>query len=92
MTRNSIATVHRHGIRLHLVVAATESGGIGVGGGLPWHLKQDMKFFRQLTSTPSTMPATVLMGRKTWESIPAKFRPLPDRLNVVLSRNRDFLA
>ena len=61
-----------------LVVAADEEGGIGRGGGLPWHLPADLKHFRALT-----MGKPVIMGRRTWESIG---RPLPERRNVVVSR------
>lgn len=63
--------------------------GIGYQGSLPWRLSKEMKYFRQLTSATrdSSMRNAVVMGRKTWESIPAKFRPLPNRLNVVVSRN-----
>lgn len=61
-----------------LVVAADEEGGIGRGGGLPWHLPADLKHFRTLT-----MGKPVIMGRRTWESIG---RPLPGRRNVVVSR------
>jgi dihydrofolate reductase len=53
---------------------------IGRDGGLPWHLPSDMKHFKELTTG-----GTVIMGRKTWESIPEKFRPLPERRNMVLS-------
>lgn len=64
-----------------LVVAYAVKGRvIGRDGGLPWHLPSDMKHFRELTTG-----GTVVMGRKTYESIPPKFRPLPDRRNVVLS-------
>ncbi len=61
-----------------LVVAADEEGGIGRGGGLPWHLPADLKHFRTLT-----MGKPVIMGRRTWESIG---RPLPGRRNIVVSR------
>lgn len=61
-----------------LVVAADEEGGIGRGGGLPWHLPADLQHFRALT-----MGKPVIMGRRTWESIG---RPLPGRRNVVVSR------
>ncbi|KAK9452049.1 dihydrofolate reductase-like domain-containing protein [Limtongia smithiae] len=71
---------------LTLVVAATHvSLGIGRAGRLPWRLPTDMAFFRLLTSA-GTKPA-VVMGRKSWESIPTRFRPLKDRVNIVLSRN-----
>jgi dihydrofolate reductase len=64
-----------------LVVAyAVQNRVIGRDGGLPWHLPSDMKHFRELTTG-----GTVVMGRKTYESIPERFRPLPDRRNVVLS-------
>lgn len=72
------------------VVAATAtSRGIGIAGQLPWRLPEDMAHFKKITSTPPTPGLTnaVIMGRKTWESIPPKFRPLPSRTNVVLTRN-----
>ncbi|HLH13944.1 MAG TPA: dihydrofolate reductase [Solirubrobacteraceae bacterium] len=65
---------------LSLVVARSENGVIGRDGGLPWRLPSDLRRFRELTSG-----GTVLMGRRTFESLPAAFRPLPDRRNLVLS-------
>ena len=71
---------------ISLVVAASKTGmGIGCGGDLPWRLPEDLKMFKSLTTGPNNNNA-VIMGRKTWDSIPAKFRPLPNRLNVVLTR------
>lgn len=70
-----------------IVVAATRAGGIGIGGALPWQLPSDMAFFKSLTmktQDPAKQNA-VIMGRKTWSSIPPKFRPLKGRVNVVLS-------
>lgn len=75
-----------------MVVAATHEMGIGKDGALPWKLPSDLNFFKELTmatSDPSKKNA-VIMGRKTWESIPAKFRPLPGRLNVILTRSGSF--
>ncbi|MBW0496039.1 hypothetical protein O181_035754 [Austropuccinia psidii MF-1] len=72
---------------LHLIVCATKANGIGQGGKLPWRLKGDMNFFKHVTTlAPQGLKNVVIMGRKTWESIPSKFRPLPDRINVVVSR------
>lgn len=70
-----------------IVVAATLAGGIGMGGALPWSIPADMAFFKAVTSgvKGAGKRNAVVMGRKTWESIPAKFRPLRDRVNVVLS-------
>ncbi|KAK9326356.1 dihydrofolate reductase-like domain-containing protein [Lipomyces orientalis] len=72
-----------------LIVAATHGSlGIGRAGTLPWRLPTDMTFFRLVTSAPgeSSCQPAVVMGRKSWESIPKKFRPLKNRVNVVLSR------
>lgn len=78
------------------ILAADEKGGIGKDGQLPWRLSADMKYFKDLTSKPSGKAAVeagrknvVVMGRRTWESIPARFRPLPGRLNVILSTTLD---
>ena len=74
----------------HVVVAATKDEmGIGLDGALPWRLPKDMAYFKSITSQVDEPGArnAVVMGRKTWESIPAKFRPLPGRLNVVLSKS-----
>jgi len=70
-----------------IMVAATTSMVIGKDNDLPWHLPSDMKYFKEVTRGK-----TVIMGRKCWESIPAKFRPLPNRTNVVITRNKDYVA
>ena len=73
-----------------LVVAATKQLGIGRNGSLPWKLPGDMAYFKHVTSKtadPKKQNA-VIMGRKTWESIPPKFRPLKNRLNIVLTRQQ----
>ncbi len=67
-----------------IVAAVARGGAIGRAGKLPWHFPEDLAHFKALT-----MGHAVVMGRKTWESIPAKFRPLPGRANVVLTRSRD---
>lgn len=74
-----------------VVVAATQDMGIGQDGKLPWKLPGDLKFFKDITVTTSdpNKKNAVMMGRKTWESIPPQFRPLPGRLNVVLTRSEN---
>jgi dihydrofolate reductase len=74
-------------VTVSLVVAYAHNGVIGRDGDLPWHLPSDMQHFRALTTG-----GTVLMGRKTYASIPEKFRPLPGRRNLVLSRDASFRA
>jgi dihydrofolate reductase len=71
-------------MRVSILVAVSENGVIGRGGKLPWHLGDDLKRFKQLT-----MGHTIVMGRKTWESIG---RPLPGRRNVVISRQEGYQA
>uniref|UniRef100_A0A2N9J6Q7 Bifunctional dihydrofolate reductase-thymidylate synthase n=1 Tax=Fagus sylvatica TaxID=28930 RepID=A0A2N9J6Q7_FAGSY len=75
-----------------VVVAATRAMGIGKDGKLPWNLPSDLKFFKEITMKTSdpVKKNAVLMGRKTWESIPVENRPLPGRLNVVLTRSGSF--
>ena len=71
-----------------IIVAFDSQYGIGKAGQLPWHLSSDLKRFKEIT-TSVTDPAKkngLIMGRKTWESLPEKFRPLPGRVNLVLSR------
>ncbi len=70
-----------------LIWAQSTSGVIGRGGGIPWQLPEDLVRFKAIT-----MGHTVVMGRRTWESLPAKVRPLPGRRNVVLTRQTDFMA
>ncbi len=74
-------------MNLGLVWAQSTSGVIGRDGGIPWHVPEDMAHFKQLTAG-----CTVVMGRRTWESLPARFRPLPGRRNVVLTRQSGYRA
>lgn len=71
--------------RVAAIVAAGNNGAIGRRGDLPWHIAEDMRRFKSLT-----MGHPVIMGRRTWESLPK--RPLPGRRNIVVSRNPDFRA
>lgn len=75
-----------------VVVAATRDMGIGKNGKLPWNLPSDLKFFKKLTMSTSDVSKknAVIMGRKTWQSIPSQYRPLPCRLNAVLTRSTTF--
>ena len=73
--------------RVGLVWAQSTSGVIGRGGDIPWRVPEDLARFKQVT-----MGHTVVMGRRTWDSLPARVRPLPGRRNVVLSRQTDFMV
>jgi dihydrofolate reductase len=74
-------------MKLHLIFARAANGVIGKGNALPWHLPEDMAHFKR-----TTLGCPVIMGRKTWDSLPQRFRPLPGRLNVVLTRQPDWSA
>lgn len=70
---------------ISIIIAISKNNCIGKDGKLPWHIPEDMQHFKQLT-----LGKVVVMGRKTWESLPEKFRPLPDRKNVIISRQTDY--
>lgn len=72
-------------MEVNMIVAAGRDGAIGRGGDLIWHIREDLRRFKSLT-----MGHPVIMGRKTWESLPK--RPLPGRRNIVVSRNVEFAA
>ena len=73
--------------RLHLIYARAANGVIGANNTLPWHLPEDLAHFKR-----TTLGGPVIMGRKTWDSLPPKFRPLPGRLNVVVTRQEGWQA
>ncbi|XP_054159407.1 dihydrofolate reductase-like [Oppia nitens] len=71
-----------------MIAAVCANNGIGIEGRLPWRLKNEMSYFTRITSTAADgKQNAVIMGRKTWESIPPKYKPLANRLNVVLSKS-----
>jgi dihydrofolate reductase len=72
---------------LALIAALDRSRAIGRGGALLWHEREDQKHFRDVT-----MGCPVIMGRKTWDSLPPRFRPLPGRRNIVVTRDARWLA
>jgi len=74
-------------MKLKLIYARAANGVIGLNNQMPWHLPEDLAHFKR-----TTLGCPVLMGRKTWESIPAKFRPLPGRANLVITRQPDWHA
>lgn len=74
-------------MNIAIIVAMDANKGIGKNNDLMWHLPNDMKFFKEKTTDN-----IVVMGRKNYESIPEKYRPLPNRENVILTRNKAFKA
>lgn len=74
-------------MRIGLIWAEARDGAIGRDGEMPWHLPEDLAHFKA-----STLGAPVIMGRRTWESLPQRFRPLPGRENLVVTRNPDYAA
>lgn len=74
-------------MKVSIIAAVAQNGAIGKNNALLWHLPADMKFFRETTSGHC-----VITGRKNYESIPEKFRPLPNRTNVVVTRQHHYAA
>ena len=74
-------------MKVSLLAAVARGGVIGRDGTVPWHVPEDMARFRELTTGH-----TVVMGRRTWESLPDRYRPLPGRRNIVVTRNAAWSA
>ncbi|MEY4710891.1 MAG: putative dihydrofolate reductase [Pseudomonadota bacterium] len=74
-------------MKLGLIYARARNGVIGAGGTLPWHLPADLAHFKA-----KTQGCPVIMGRKTWDSLPPRFRPLPGRTNIVVTRQATWQA
>ena len=70
-----------------LIVAVSENGVIGKDNDLIWHLPKDMRYFKE-----TTLGHHIIMGRRNFESIPHKFRPLRSRVNIIVTRNKDYTA
>ncbi|MEC5212132.1 dihydrofolate reductase [Polaromonas sp. CG_9.5] len=71
--------------RISLIYARAANGVIGQNNAMPWHLPEDLAHFKRLTQG-----WPVIMGRKTWDSLPPRFRPLPGRTNIVITRQPDW--
>jgi dihydrofolate reductase len=74
-------------MKLGLILARARNGVIGKDGVMPWHLPEDLAHFKKVT-----LGCPVIMGRKTWDSLPPRFRPLPGRANIVITRQGDWHA
>jgi dihydrofolate reductase len=74
-------------MKIGLIYAQSRNGVIGKDGVMPWHLPEDLAHFKR-----TTLGAPVVMGRKTWDSVPPRFRPLPGRQNVVITRDTAWQA
>ena len=72
---------------VNIIVSTSENNVIGRENGIPWYIPQDLKHFKKLT-----VGNTVIMGRKTYESLPKEHRPLPNRVNIVVTRNKKYEA
>ena len=70
---------------INIIVAVSNNGVIGKGNDIPWRLPTDLKQFKKITDG-----SVVIMGRKCWDSLPPKFRPLPNRFNIVVTRDEKF--
>ena len=80
LSKNSI-------LKIKLIVATSENNVIGIKNDLPWHLPDDMSYFKE-----KTQDSVVIMGRKNFLSIPEKYRPLAGRTNIILTKKKDFHA
>lgn len=79
-------------VKWNLIAACCENMGIGHKNDLPWRLRKEYQYFTRMTAVTKdpNLKNAVIMGRKTWDSVPIKFRPLKNRINVVLTKQPDF--
>ena len=75
---------------MNIIVAMCKNGGIGFKNTIPWYLSSDLQRFKYLT-TSYEKTNNVIMGRKTWDSLPNKFKPLPKRKNIIISSKNDII-
>ena len=78
-------------IEYNVIVATDKNGGFGANGVLPWNIPLELKYFKWVTSLSKEAKNFVVMGRKTWDSIPEKFRPLIGRINIVFTQDEKFI-
>lgn len=74
-------------MNISLIAAISENSCIGKNGELPWRIPEDLQHFKELT-----LNHPVVMGRKTWESVPERFRPLPGRTNIIITRQTEYVV
>ena len=78
-------------MNINLIVAMCKNNGIGLNNKIPWKISEDMHYFSKKTSGnypgDGNKKNAVIMGRNTWESLPKKYKPLPHRFNIVLTKN-----
>jgi dihydrofolate reductase len=72
-------------MQINLIWAQAHNRVIGLNGTMPWHLPEDLAHFKR-----TTLGGPIIMGRKTWDSLPPQFRPLPGRINIVVTRQKDW--
>ncbi|MFH0951852.1 MAG: dihydrofolate reductase [Patescibacteria group bacterium] len=79
-------------MKFSIIVAIDKKRGIGIGNQLPWHIPEDSRYFHKVSigQLPVGQQNAAIMGRKTWESLPAKGRPMPERYNVVITRDSKY--
>jgi dihydrofolate reductase len=82
-----MSTASTEALRVGLIWAEAKNGVIGAEGGMPWYVPEDLAHFKEVT-----LGAPVVMGRKTWDSLPERFRPLEGRENIVITRQQDWSA
>lgn len=77
---------------IYMIVAVDEHNGIGKNGHLPWHFKKEYKYFRDTTRKTENpnKQNMIIMGHRTWDSLDPKYRPLPNRRNIILTRNANY--